>query len=297
MAPDQDPRRSGFGDDATEKRAPIAGTRSGSAIAYSTADAIYVRGVDLVNDLIGQVDFVTMMLFQMTGRRPRADELAVVNAVLVALMEHGLTPSSISARLIYNSSPDAMQSAIAAGLLGAGGVYLGSMEELARILQDGVRLEGLTDASLEAYCRDIVRQFIVANRHVPGFGHHIHRPDDPRAARLFAVAEDNGTAGRHVELVRILARAMDEAKGEHITLNATGAVAAVLSDLGYPWQILRGFALVARCAGLIGHILEEQSEPLGRDIWELVERAVPYRPTGNPPSGGHLEPPSASGGT
>lgn len=257
----------------------IAGTTQGSAIGRSTVDAIYVRDRDLVNELMGTFDFTTMMIFQLTGRIPEASERAVVDAVLVALMEHGLTPSSITARLIYSSSPDAMQSAVAAGLLGAGGVFLGAMEDLARLLQDGVRASAGDEVSARDYCGRLVSSRLAAGESIPGFGHHIHRPDDPRTPRLLQIAQEAGTAGAHCELLTTLSTVMDEAKGKHVTVNVTGAVAAVLSDLGYPWQIMRGFSLVARSAGLVGHILEEQTAPLGREIWDLVERAVPYTGT------------------
>lgn len=254
----------------------VRGTSRGTAIATSTTDAIYIRDTSLVDDLMGHVDFTTMMIFQMTGRRPGPGELAVVNAVLVALMEHGLTPSSITARLIYASSPDAMQSAVAAGLLGAGGTFLGAMEDLAKLLQEGVRLEseGLVDG--DEYCRALVDQRVADGVLVPGFGHHIHRPDDPRTPRLLEIAREQAVSGPHAVMLAKLSATMDATKGRHVTVNITGAVAAVLSDLGYPWQILRGFSLVARSAGLVGHLLEEQQEPLGREIWDLVERAVPY---------------------
>lgn len=270
--------------DHMDRRAEAARTptRATTAIATSTRDAIYIRDRNLVEDLMGRVDFTSMMIFQMTGRMPEPEERTVVDAVLVALMEHGLTPSSITARLIYSSSPDAMQGAVAAGLLGAGGVFLGAMEDLARILQDGVSRIDAGEIGAEEYCRAVIERIQQAGGLVPGFGHHIHRPDDPRSPRLFAIAGEQGVAGRHVELAKTLSQTMDAIKGKHVTVNVTGAVAAVLSDLGYPWQIMRGFSLVARAAGLVGHIREEQEEPLGRELWDLVEQSVPYRPGRQP---------------
>ncbi|MEV7969776.1 citryl-CoA lyase [Sphaerisporangium sp. NPDC088356] len=248
----------------------------GTAIATSTPDAIYVRDRNLVDDLLGKVDFTSMIFFHLRGRLPEPGELAVLNSVLVAVMEHGLTPSSITARLIYSSSPEAMQAAVAAGLLGAGSVFLGSMEDAARILQEGVRgiEDGITDA--ERYAKEQLRRRLDARQTVPGFGHHIHRPDDPRTPRLLAIAEENGVAGPHVELLRVFSRVMDELKGRHVTVNATGAVAAVLSDIGFDWGIVRGFSLIGRSAGLVGHLREEQEQPLGRHLWALAEAEVPY---------------------
>jgi citrate synthase len=248
----------------------------GTAIATSSTDQIVVRGADLVVDLMGKVDFTTMICIHLSGgRRPSAGEVTVVNAVLVALMEHGLTPSSITARLIYDSSPDAIQGAVAAGLLGAGSQFLGSTEDAARILQAGVEA-GSSPAELAAYATEQATTFVAEGKAMPGFGHHIHRPDDPRAPRLLEIAREAGVDGPHAALLLALSAALDEAKGRHVTINATGAVAAVLLDVGYPWNALRGFSLIARSAGLIGHILEETQRPTARLLWEMAEREIPY---------------------
>lgn len=250
--------------------------RPSTVIATSTTDQIVVRGRDLVGELMGEVDFTTMICIHLSGgRTPSAGEVAVVNAVLVALMEHGLTPSSITARLIYDSSPDAVQGAVAAGLLGAGSQFLGSTEDAARLLQEGAaELEG--GRSAEDWAREQAENFAADGTPVPGFGHHIHRPDDPRAPRLLEIAREHGVDGPHAELLVALSAALDAAKGKHITINATGAVAAVLSDVGYPWHSLRGFSLIARSAGLIGHILEEGQRPTARFLWDTAEREIPY---------------------
>lgn len=105
----------------------------------------------------------------------------------------------------------------------------------------------------------------------------MHKPDDPRPAVLFEVARAHGVAGAHVAALELLAAALDQAKRKHITINATGAVAAVLADAGVPVSIMRGFALVARCGGLIGHIHEEQRDPSMRAMWHAAEQSVPYR--------------------
>lgn len=238
------------------------------SIATSNRDAIVVRGEDLVYDLMGKVDFTTMICLHLRGQRPTEAEVTVVDAVLVALMEHGLTPSSITARLIYGSAPEAMQGAVAAGLLGAGSQFLGSTEDAARILQDAVA--NGTDAA------SIVADHLASGRSLPGFGHHIHRPDDPRAPRLLEIAREAGAAGPHADMLRAISAAFDDAKGKHVTVNATGAVAAVMSDLGYPWHVLRGFSLIARTAGLVGHVLEEAQRPINRELWAMAEREVAY---------------------
>jgi citrate synthase len=192
----------------------------------------------------------------------------------VALMEHGLTPSALAARLVYGSAPEAMQAAVAAGLTAVGSVFAGTMDGCGRLL---ARLVAVPPGAEAEEARRIAREHQAAGAHVPGFGHPLHKPDDPRAIRLLELARAQGVASRHVAAAEALGRAVDEVYGRHITLNATGAIAAVLADCGVPVEILRGFALVARAAGLVGHLREEQQRPAMRAIWDAAERAVPYQ--------------------
>jgi citrate synthase len=249
-------------------------------IATSTPTDILVRGRSLPGELLGNLTFTEMMLFQMLGRVPDAGRTAVVDACLVALMEHGLTPSAICARLVYSNAPEAMQGGVAAGLLAVGSVFVGTTEGCARLL---ARVAAAADPPAEA--ARVVDEHRAARRSLPGFGHPQHVPDDPRTPRLFALARARGLAGRHVAAIEALSAALDRALGRHVTINATGAVAAALADCDVPVEIMRGFALVARCAGLVGHIHEEQHRPAMRSIWEAAERAVPYE-AGTPPEAG-----------
>jgi len=248
-------------------------TTSTTSIATSTPDDIVVRGKSLCRDLLGELTFTQMMCFQILGRVPSAGEAALVDACLIALMEHGLTPSVLSARLVYSSAPEALQGAVAAGLLGVGSRFVGTVEGCAALLARMVA--GDTDAAAEA--GRIVEEHRAARRALPGFGHPTHVPDDPRTPRLFALAREHGVAGKHIAALEALSSTLDRALGRHLTINATGAVAAVLGDVGVPAEIMRGFALVARCAGLVGHIHEEQQQPAMTTIWEAAERAVPYK--------------------
>jgi len=247
-------------------------------IATSDAAGITIRGKSLVEDLLGKLTFTEMIVFQMLGRLPCAGEAACIDACLVALIEHGLTPSALAARLVYTSAPEAMQGAVAAGLLGVGGRFVGTVEGCAALV---ARIAAAPDARAEAAA--IVAE---AKGPLPGFGHDVHKPDDPRTPRLFEIARAHGVAGKHVAALELLGATLDDAKRRHITINATGAVAAILADAGVPAEIMRGFALIARCAGLVGHIHEEQHAPAMRAIWRAAEEAVPYSPReeeGEPP--------------
>lgn len=240
-------------------------------ISHHTTDAIYVRGASLVDDLIGRLTFTEMMYFQLLGARPTPAQTKILDAVLVTLMEHGLTPSAITTRLIYDSCPEAVQAAVAAGLLGVGSTFVGTMEGCAANLE-----EILSSSSQETKAKEIAIRFRQAKNPIPGFGHPHHKPDDPRSPRLLALAEEAGVPGRHIRALRLLAVEVDAAWGRHLTINATGAIAALLGEIGVPREVARGVAVVSRAAGLVGHIREEQLDPSARHIWDVVTQTVPY---------------------
>jgi len=244
-----------------------------TSIAHGTAEDVFIREKSLCKDLIGKLTFTEMTYFQVTGTMPTKAQTAVLDACLVTLMEHGLTPSALATRLVYTSAPEAMQAGVAAGLLAVGSVFVGTVEGCAALLE---RIASAPDAANEA--RVIAEEHRAAKKPIPGFGHPIHKPDDPRTPVLLALADAQRIAGPRVSALRMLAGAVDAAAGRHITVNATGAIAAVLGDAGIPAPVMRGFAILARCAGLVGHIAEEQTRPAMKTIWEAAERAVPYVP-------------------
>lgn len=255
---------------ATSAASPPAAP--GTGISWSDARRIVVRGADLVNDLIGGLTFTEMILFHLLGRRPSAQQTAVLDAVLVTLMEHGLTPSAIATRLIYDSAPEAIQAAVAAGVMGVGSTFVGTMEGCAKLIDEIL----LAPEGQVARAAAIADRFRAARQPVPGFGHPYHKPDDPRPPRLFEVAQRHGVPGRHIAALGQLAREVDRAWGRHLTINATGAIAALLGEIGLPPHIHRGIAVISRAAGLVGHIAEEHERPAARFIWQSVERAVRY---------------------
>lgn len=243
-----------------------------TSIATHTADDVVVRDRSLCRELIGKVTFTEMAFFQITGQMPSAGQTAVLDACLVTLMEHGLTPSVLATRLVCSSAPEAMQAAVAAGLLAVGSVFVGTVEGCARLL---ARIVASSDG-VEVEAQRVAEEHRAAKKPVAGFGHPVHKPDDPRAACIERVAREHGVAGAHTDALGALSRAVDRVAARHITINATGAVAAALADCGAPIEIMRGFALIARCAGLVGHVHEEQRDPAMNAIWNAADRAVPY---------------------
>jgi citrate synthase len=245
-------------------------------ISHHTADAIYVRGASLVDELIGKLTFTEMMYFQLLGARPTPAQAKILDAVLVTLMEHGLTPSVIAARLIYDSCPEAIQAAVAAGILGVGSTFVGTMEGCAANLEEILAAPEGEQKGEQTRARAIAVRFRKEKKPIPGFGHPHHKPDDPRSPRLIAVAEAAGVPGRHIRALKLLATEVDAAWGRHLTINATGAIAALLGEIGVPQEVMRGIAVVSRAAGVVGHIREEQLEPSARYMWDVVAESVPY---------------------
>jgi citrate synthase len=241
-----------------------------SDLGWSTTDRIVVRGMDLANDIIGKVSLGDLAFLELKGRLPTDKESVVFNAITVTLVEHGMTPSAIAARLTYFGAPESLQAAVAAGLLGLGDRFGGSIEGAARALQEG--LEGVKpEADLRAVARDIVGGHKQRKLVIPGLGHPIHKPIDPRTPRLFAVAAENGLSGRYVKLMELVAEEAGVAYGRDLPVNATGAIAAIASELGIPWRVTRGLAVMARAIGLVAHIQEEIEDPTASEIWSRVD--------------------------
>ena len=241
--------------------------------AQSTATSVRLRGRDLVNDLVGKVSFTEMLYLLTCHRMPEAIETRMLDACLVTLMEHGLTPSAVIARLMADSVPEEPQVAIASGLLAIGSVFAGTTESCAVMLLDiERRIAGGEANAIDA----VVSGYVQAKKPVPGFGHGTHKPDDPRTIRLFALAEELGKAQRYVPLLRSVGRAVDAALGRHITINATGAIGALLLEIDVPVTAMRAFSVVSRAGGLVGHLLEEKETHSGRAIWTAARNTVPY---------------------
>jgi citrate synthase len=240
-------------------------------IATSDATSITVRGKDLVNDLMGKVGFTGMTYFLIAGRMPTDNEVRVLDACLVTLMEHGWTPTSIIARLAADSVPGQSQVGIAAGLLAIGDVFVGTMEGCGRILA-----AGLQASDPDAYCRDVVADYRARKAPMPGFGHPFHKPDDPRPPRLFDIAREAGCEGKAIALLQKVSAELDRAAGRHLTINATGAISALLLEIGLPPEVMRSIAVISRSGGLAGHLAEEQKTHAARRIWQLAEEHIPY---------------------
>lgn len=246
-----------------------------SDMGSSDATRIRVQGMDLMQDIMGKLNLGEFAFLEIQGRLPTASESEVFNAMLATLVEHGMTPMAIATRLTYLGAPESLQGAVASGLLGMGTTFAGTSEGSARLLQEALATESPTiqGDELTAIAESLVKRLRETRQPIPGIGHHLHKPVDPRATRLFEIAGKNGLNGRYVRLMQEVASAAERAlnKPGQLPVNATGAIGALSSEMGISWRLCRGLAVIGRAVGLVGHIAEEIRNPVARDVWEQVE--------------------------
>lgn len=264
---------------AAEERGPI---EYPTGLGTSDATSIQLLGHDLARDLMGKVGFGELALWLMTQQRPTPQQVRVFEAVLVALADHGFTPTAIAARLTLYSAPDALQGAVAAGLLGGGSRFLGVTEDTGRFLAGVLATVAgalpATDAQWDALARQAVANERAAGRYIPGLGHPVHKTADPRTPVIIEIAEREGLRGPHLHLFEAIGRVHGELLGRTLPLNGAGVCGAALADLGLPPEMLRGVALLARAAGLLGQLAEEMRSPIAPAIYSSVDRHAVYRP-------------------
>jgi citrate synthase len=244
-------------------------------ISQAYPDRVEVRGRDLCGDLMGRLSFTEYFHLLLTGREPTDDQRFFLDLLLVSIAEHGMMPTNVAARMTLAADPESLQGAVAAGILGCGSVILGTSESCARLLEQAQErvAAGETPA---AVAEDVARAVHATGGKLPGFGHPVHRPLDPRAERILELADARGVSGPHVVLARSLLDGVAKAWGKPLTMNVAMPIAAVMLDLGFPSSAVKGVPILARTAGLLAHLAEEQQHPLGFLMAANAEEAVEY---------------------
>jgi citrate synthase len=246
-----------------------------SHIAQAYPDRVEVRGRDLTGDLMGRLSFTEYFHLLLTGEEPTEDQRFFLDLLLVAIAEHGMMPTNVAARMTFAADPGSLHGAVAAGILGCGPVILGTAEECARLLEQTQARVASGDDPAEAVA-EAVQAIRAAGGRVPGFGHPVHRPLDPRAERILELADARGAAGPHALLARRFRDAVAEAWGRPLTMNVSMPIAAVMLDLGFPSATVKSVPILARTAGLLAHLAEEQRLPLGFLMADRAEQAIEY---------------------
>jgi citrate synthase len=247
-----------------------AAGRRATSLSRAFPDRVEVRGRDLTGDLMGRLTFTEYFHLLLTGEEPTDDQRFFLDLLLVAIAEHGMMPTNVAARMTLAADPASLQGAVAAGILGTGPVVLGTAEECARLLEE-VRVSGRRP-------REVVEEMHAAGRKVPGFGHPVHRPLDPRAERILELADARGVSGPNVTLAHGFRAAVAEVWGKPLTMNVSMPIAAVLLDLGFPAAAVKAVPILARTAGLLAHLAEEQEHPVGFLMARAAEEAIEYEP-------------------
>src|SRR3954451_15176527 len=261
--------RSVAGMPRSEARAPV------THISQAYPDRVEVRGRDLTTELMGRVSFSDYFHLLLTGREPSDDQRFFLDLLLVAIAEHGMMPTNVAARMTLASDPNSLQGAVAAGILGAGPVLLGTADECAQLLQ-AAQAEVASGAEPAAVAGDIAREIHASGARLPGFGHPVHRPLDPRAERILELADARGVSGPHVLLARGFRDAVAKAWGRPLTMNVSMPIAAVMLDLGFPSAAVKSVPILARTAGLLAHLAEEHERPIGFLMAARAEEAIRY---------------------
>jgi citrate synthase len=250
-----------------------------TSLGTSDPTTITLLGQDLARDLMGKVSFGELAYWLLTLERPTPQQSRLFEAVLLGLADHGFTPTAIAARLTYLSAPDAIQGALAAGLLGGGSRFLGVTEDTGRFLA-GVLAEAGEEPSDAAGWDALAERAVAARKAagllVPGLGHPVHKEGDPRTPVIIRIAHEEGLYGPHLALFEAVGRVHPGILGRTLPLNGAGVSGAALADLGLPLELLRGTVLLARCAGLLGHIAEELRRPVASDVYMTVDRNATY---------------------
>jgi citrate synthase len=246
-----------------------------SHISQAYPDRVEVRGRDLTADLMGSVSFTEYFHLLLTGREPTDDQRFFLDVLLVAIAEHGMMPTNVAARMTLAADPGSLQAAVAAGILGCGPVILGTAESCARLLEEA-HGQVAAGGAPKAVAADTARAIHASGEKVPGFGHPVHRPLDPRAERILELSDARGVSGPHVELARCLRDGVAEAWGRPLTMNVSMPIAAVMLDLGFPSATVKAIPLLARTAGLLAHLAEEQQHPVGFLMASAAEEAIEY---------------------
>jgi citrate synthase len=242
-------------------------------IGWSDASSITLFGKDFPSEILGHLNLGDMGFLELTGRFPNPNESRMFNAMVVTLVEHGITPSALVARMTYLGAPESLQGAVAAGLNGLGTVFVGSIEGAAKLLYEAMPSKDLPPDP-QALAVTVVDSFKSRGTIVPGIGHPFHKPIDPRTPRLKQIAAETGFDGPYLKLMEAVATQASLVSGKPMPMNATGAIGALCCEMGFDWKICRGLGVMARAVGLVGHILEESRNPMAQEVWHRIEEVA-----------------------
>jgi citryl-CoA lyase len=214
---------------------------------------IRVRGYDIA-EMMEKLSFAQAVFLLLKGEMPSPEQSKMMEAILVSSIDHGVTPPSVLVTRTVVSGGNPLNAAVAGGVLTIGDWHGGAIEQCARILQEWTQ-KGEDPANL---AKDLVKDFSSKKKRIPGFGHRLHQTD-PRTVKLFEIAKRLKFSGKNMDLAQAVEKELFETTGKKLPINVDGAIAAVISDMGFDWRLGKGFFIISRVPGLVAHAYEERS--------------------------------------
>jgi citrate synthase len=220
---------------------------------------VLIRGYNIA-ELMENKSFSDVAFLVLFGRLPNKAESTLMNAIMVACVDHGMAPCAMVTHIIRYGAPESFQSAIAGGILSLGDIHGGAIEKSAKMLQESVKRAREEKKSIEEMGESIVHERWVEGEIIHGIGHPIHRLVDPRQVKLFEIAEREGYKKDHCKLLEAIGAAAKKAYGRTLPINVDGAIAAVISDMGIDWKLGKAFFIISRVVGLAAHAYEHMGD-------------------------------------
>ena len=210
-------------------------------------------------DLIGNVPYSHVVYLLLKGELPSKEHGKMIDAILTACIDHGITPPSAMASRVVASGGVPLPTAVAAGVLSIGDAHGGAIEKGAKFLQEGVARAKKEGKTIDEMAKILVTESREQNKKILGFGHRVHT-SDPRTKKLYSLADELCIASNCIALSKAIQKELNAQTGKQLPINVDGAVAAITSDMGFDWRLGKGFFLLGRVAGLTAQVYEEQTE-------------------------------------
>ena len=238
----------------------------------SDTDRFRMRGRDVLSEILGEKSFSETFYLLVTGNELPENHVRTFDACMVILMDHGITPTALVARMVHDSLPEDVQLPMVAGAMMVGNKFAGTMAGAGAIFKEGIKAGG----DPREFARSVIARHKEQKKFIPGYGHPYYFPTDPRSDRMFQIAREGGVDGKYIELAKVLSEEIEKSRGKPLTLNVTGALGAVLNEVSFPVEVMRGVAAVSRSAGLIGHVFEEMENPIAPSVVDFIN-SIEYR--------------------
>jgi len=210
-------------------------------------------------DLIGNIPYSHVVYLLLKGELPTKEHGKMIDAILTACIDHGVTPPSSMASRVVASGGVPLPTAVAAGVLSIGDAHGGAIEKGAKFLHDGINRMKNEDKSIDEMAKILVSESREQKKRILGFGHRVHT-SDPRTKRLFSLAKELNISANHIALSKAIEKELMLQTGKKLPINVDGAIAAIISDMDFDWRLGKAFFLLGRVAGLTAHVYEEQTE-------------------------------------